>query len=340
MLAGAKRRGWASSVAMDSPYELPSRIGSGPRQDLAELATKQSAVARREQLRTLGVAPYVVDAMIAAARWRARGLQVVIMHNGPLTRRQELWAAVLNCPDPVALAARTAATEHGLIGWDAEYVEILVPRGARVPTGLAIDVKVHESRRFAAGDIHPGRQPPQVRIERAVIDAATWSSNPRTACGIVAAAVQQRLTTPARIRPELEKAGRIRYSRLLASALDDIEGGAQAVSELDFLRFCRRNGLPRPALQMVRRERSGRRRYLDATFKRADGGLVRVEIDGALHLVVQTYWDDMSRGNELAIGRETVLRFPSYVIYADDPVALAQLRRALDLSGSQRPIAS
>jgi hypothetical protein len=49
----------------------------------------------------------------------------------------------------------------------------------------------------------------------------------------------------------------------------------------------------------------------------------RVEIDGALHLVVRTYWDDMFRGNELTIGREAAIRFPSYVIHANDPVAVA-----------------
>jgi very-short-patch-repair endonuclease len=86
----------------------------------------------------------------------------------------------------------------------------------------------------------------------------------------------------------------------------------------------------------VRLDHRGRRRYLDATFTRADGRLIRVEIDGALHLVVRTYWDDMSRGNELVIGREEVLRFPSYVIHAGDPEAVDQLRRALKLSVPQR----
>lgn len=132
----------------------------------------------------------------------------------------------------------------------------------------------------------------------------------------------------------------MQHRRLLSAVLNDIEGGAQAMSEVAFLRFCRRNRLPRPVLQAVRLDRHGKRRYLDATFKRRDGRLLRVEIDGALHLVVRTYWDDMSRGNELVIGDERLLRFPSYVVHASDPVAVDQLRRALDLSGSARAIAS
>jgi hypothetical protein len=115
--------------------------------------------------------------------------------------------------------------------------------------------------------------------------------------------------------------------------LIDIAGGAQAVSEIDFLRFCRRNGFPRPLLQVVRRDSAGRRRYLDATLKGPTGRIVRVEIDGALHLLVRRYWDDMSRGNELSIAGELLLRFPSFVIHDDDSNAVAQLARALDMSG-------
>jgi hypothetical protein len=157
---------------------------------------------------------------------------------------------------------------------------------------------------------------------------------------VLAAGVQQRLVTPAALRVELEGAGAVKHRRTLLSALVDIEGGAQAVSELDFVRFCRRNGLPRPTLQEVRIDSFGRRRYLDATLRRQDGGVIRVEVDGALHLVASTYWSDMARGNDLVIGNERVLRFPSYVIHANDPTALAQLRRALGLSVSNGSIAS
>jgi hypothetical protein len=156
----------------------------------------------------------------------------------------------------------------------------------------------------------------------------------------LAAGVQQRLTTASALRAELEGAGAVRHRRVLLSALVDIEGGAQAVSELDFLKFCRRNGLPKPTLQEVRVDSFGRRRYLDASLRRNDGGVIRVEVDGALHLVASTYWSDMARGNDLVIGNERVLRFPSYVIHSNDPIAVNQLRRALGLSVSARSIAS
>lgn len=324
---------------MPDAYELPTRIDEASLLRLKALADRQCAVARRDELYQAGVSRPVLDSMLESGRWRARGQIVVIFHNGPLTREQQIWAAVRNAGSPSAVAARTAAAGYGLTGWESECVEIVVPKGTLIPRGLGIDVKVHESRRFSAADLHPGRALPQVRVERALVDAAVWSTTPRTACGVLAAGVQQRLTTPDRLLTELAAAGAVRHRRVLARALVDIAGGAQAVSEIDFIRFCRRNRLPPPVMQECRRDSSGRRRYLDATFEAGDGRLVRVEIDGALHLVVSTYWTDMARGNELVIGGERVLRLPSYVIYANDPVAVDQIRRALNLSGSERRIA-
>jgi hypothetical protein len=318
---------------------MPERLSPAHHEMLGSLADRQDGVLRRDHLRELGISRYVVEAMLAARRWQGIGPLVLALHNGPLTTRQKLWAAVFNAGTPAGLAARTAAAEQGLTGWSTELIEVLVPRGAVVGRLRGIGVKIHESRRFTDADLHPGMALPQVRIERALIDAAAWSRSARTACGIVAAGVQQRLTTPERLQIELDRAGAVGHRRLLQAALVDIQGGAQAVSEMDFLRFCRRNGLPKPQLQVVRRDSAGRRRYLDATFRRADGRLVHVEIDGALHLVVNTYWRDMARGNELVIGSERVLRFPSYVVRSNDPVAIDQLRRALNLSDSDGAIA-
>ena len=127
---------------------------------------------------------------------------------------------------------------------------------------------------------------------------------------------------------------------MLARALDDVAGGVEAVSELRFVQFCRKHELPTPALQ-VRLDSRGRRRYLDATFRRmSDGRPVRVEIDGGIHLTLTQRWRDTCNDNDAVIDGEVVLRFPSVAIYTDDPVALAQIRRALEVvrhSGGSSP---
>jgi hypothetical protein len=303
---------------------------------LAQVMEQQYDVATRRQLTALGLSDGHVDAQLEARRWRALGPTVIAMHNGPLALVQRWSAAVLAAASPSALAARTAAQAAGLVGWDVDPIHVVVPRGAKVNTLVPeVPVHVHESRRFSAADIHATRTPPQVAIERALVDGAAWSTSPRTAAGMLAAGVQQRLTTAQRLRDELEGAGRVRHRRLMQSILVDIEGGAQALSEADFLRFCRRHGFPRPVLQ-VRVDTNGRRRYLDATFKRHDGRLIGVEIDGAAHLVVTTYWHDMRRLNDLVIDGRRILRFPSAAVHADDPEAIAQLRTALRLGLSER----
>src|SRR5581483_10777925 len=109
----------------------------------------------------------------------------------------------------------------------------------------------------------------------------------------------------------------------------DIGGGSQALSEIDFVRLCRRHGLPVPIRQEMRRERSGRRRYLDATWRRTDGRSVIAEVDGALHLAPRRWWDDQLRQNELTLSDALVLRFPSVIVRAEPQVVAEQLARAL-----------
>jgi hypothetical protein len=321
---------------------IPRSLDADVRDRFLLLAATQTDVVRRSQLSEVGLTAGTVDRMIDARRWQTDGNGlVVVLHNGPLTRDQQQSIAVLAGGAVCALAARTAAARCGLVGWQSEdaVTEVLVPRGTTYPDLRLAAVKVHESRRFTADDIHPGAWPLRVGVERALVDAACWSRQPRTACGVLAAGVQQRLTTATRLMPELELAGKVRFHRLLMRVLSDIEGGAQSVSEIDFVRFCARNGLPKPKHQAVRRDARGRRRYLDAVLV-GPAGEVRVEIDGALHLVVQTYWQDMSRGNDLVIARQSHLRFPSFVIYANDAEAVAQLKAALGLSGSDRQTAA
>ena len=116
---------------------------------------------------------------------------------------------------------------------------------------------------------------------------------------------------------------------MLQHAVADISSGAQALSEIDFARICRRFRLPEPVRQSVRVEPSGRRRYLDAEWALSDGRRVVAEVDGAVHLLPRRYWDDMDRSNELVIDGSTVLRFATYALRAHPERVADQLRRAL-----------
>jgi hypothetical protein len=170
-------------------------------------------------------------------------------------------------------------------------------------------------------------------LPAAVVVAASSFRSVRPAVGILAAAVQQRLCTCADLTAAVTAAIRTRHRSALLDGLADIAQGAQALSEIDFARLCRSHGLPAPARQAVRVEPSGRRRYLDAEWKLADGRIVAVEVDGALHLEPQRWYDDQLRQNEIVLGGTVVLRFPAWMVRSEPEVVAHQLRRALS-SGS------
>ena len=103
----------------------------------------------------------------------------------------------------------------------------------------------------------------------------------------------------------------MRHRRAIDLALADIEQGADALSEIDFVRLCRRFGLPEPTRQAVRMMPDGRRRYLDAEWRLPDGRVVAVEVDGAFHMRMENWIDDQLRQNMVVIGGTRVLRSPA-----------------------------
>lgn len=296
---------------------------------LYDVADDQDGVVTRSQLLAGGMTQAQIVAHVDGRRWRQLNEVVVVLHNSALTQRQQDWAVLLSAPDPSALGGLSAARDWGLRGFAPEVVHVLVERGAKLLELPGVRVHVHESRRFSADDIRVATGLRRVGPARAVLDAASWTRPPQQSARILVAGVQQRLVTPRQLHDELQRAGAIRHRRLLRLLLDDLEGGAQALSEVELLAFCRRNHFPKPRLN-VRVAAQGRRRYLDAEFPCTDGRLERVEIDGGVHLSLAQRWLDDIRDNDLYLaGRGGGLRFPSVAIYTDDPRAIRQLRLAL-----------
>jgi hypothetical protein len=177
----------------------------------------------------------------------------------------------------------------------------------------------------------PGPTPVVHKLPDALLRAAATFPHPRPACGLLAAAVQQRLVSPGDLAWALQQTPRQKHRSALRAAVYDIGQGSEALSEIDFVRLCRTHGLPAPHQQTVRHDVAGRRRYLDATWRRGDGRLVVVEVDGALHLVATRWWDDQLRQNELTLADAIVLRFPSVIVRTEPTAVATQLRRALQL---------
>jgi hypothetical protein len=113
---------------------------------------------------------------------------------------------------------------------------------------------------------------------------------------------------------------------MITDTLEDIAGGAHALSELDFTRLIRRYRLPPPDRQAPRKDSAGRRRWLDAVWEAAR---VVVEVDGRHHTDVALYWADMDRDNDLTADGYRVLRFPAFLVRYHPGYVAGQIRAAL-----------
>jgi very-short-patch-repair endonuclease len=238
-----------------------------------------------------------------------------------------LWAG----PGGV-LAGLTAAALDGLEGFSgregsANQIHLLVPAQRSVrkePPGLP--ATVHYSTMLASGDVHPLREPRRTRVARSLVDAAAWMGSDRGAQAVLAAGVQQRLARPRDLLAVVTGNLRLPRRAMISATLDDIAGGAQALSELDLTRLVRRHRLPEPDRQAPRRDSAGRRRWLDAVWEAAR---LIVEVDGIHHLDAAQYWADMDRGNDFTLGGYRTLRFPAFVVRYRPGYVAGKIREAL-----------
>ncbi len=267
---------------------------------------------------------------LRSGRWRRYG-QVVVRHNGPLTPEQLLWVAVLRSPRGVVVSGLTAAVMRGLRLPSPARPALLVPASGPLPHLPGVDVA--RTRLLDERDVHPTAQPPQLRLPRALVDAASRAQRPDDVRALLCAGVQQRIVRAADLRAVVLRSGPVRHRSLLLRTLDDVEAGAHSVRELQFLRVVRRGGLPSPDLQVVRL-RPGGRHYLDAHWERF---ALRVEVDGLGHLLVATWAADLDRANQLQLDgpQECCLRIPGFWLDERPDHVVDQLRRGLVRGGWQ-----
>jgi hypothetical protein len=271
---------------------------------------------------------------LESGRWQQPCRGVVVAQSGPLTDVQIQRVAIIWAGRGATLAGLTAARLQGFRGFDdkANSLHLLIPAGRTVrEVRPPFRVIVHYSRNLTARDIHPARQPAQTRIARSLVDAAAWMPTDRGALAVLAAGVQQRLVRASDLVAEVERNERLHRRKVIRTALADIGGGAHALSELDFTTLVvRQFGLPEPSRQVPRRDGQGRRRWLDAYWERAR---LVVEIDGAAHIDVLQYWDDMDRGNDLSLEHDHVMRFPAWIVRYRPEYVAAKIRPLLREAG-------
>lgn len=271
---------------------------------------------------------------VSSGRWQRPCRGIVVAQPGPLTELQALWIAVLWAGPGAALAGLTAATLDGLAGFavrsrQAERpIHILVPAFCPVRRARPrLPLVVHYSRLLEKDDIHPLRQPPRTRMARSLVDGAAWMATGRGAQAVLAAGVQQRLVRVEDLAKVVTRNQRLPRRAMIKATLDDIAGGAQALSELDLTQLVRQYGLPEPDRQSARRDPAGRRRWLDAVW---EATRLIVEVDGSHHMAADQYWADMERDNDFTLDGYRVLRFPAFVVRYHAGHVAGKIRDALN----------
>ena len=287
---------------------------------LAELAAKQCDVVSCAQLARAGFDRHARARMLVARRWQLVG-RAVVLHGGTPTDNQRQWAAILSAPRLAAIGGRTAARAYGLKGFAPDVLDVVVSVSSK-PVAMP-GVRWHRLERFDEFELDPSASPPRIKRARAFVDAAAWTTLPRIACALLVASVQQRLVSATMLRQEILAAGAIRHRSDFLAVVTEIEGGADSLAEIDFVKIARRVGLPPPLRQSIRYSPDGQRKYLDADF-----GPFSVEVDGGLHLFTLNYWNDARRQNDLVIGGDRILRFASIAFRVDIETVEAQLRGA------------
>lgn len=293
----------------------------------AELPDQDGVLTTAQAVRAVGWG--VLRAQLAARRWQRPRRGVVVLHNGPLTERQQSWVALLACPPGSALGGLSGLGFDGLEGFTSTTEQVVVPEGNR---RLQLPgVELHWSRELTAAGVHPLRRPRRTRPQRSLVDEASWCewSRERRARAIVVAGVQQRLVSTGDLRDALSRRGPCRHRALIVESILDAHGGIQSLPERDIELIRRRLGLPEPARQSVRRRPDGRY-YLDLEWTAYD---TAVEVHGILHLAVLQWESDLERANEICIAGPRLLIFSSYAVRRQQEQVGDQLERMLRRGG-------
>ncbi|KAA1421307.1 hypothetical protein F0U44_03080 [Nocardioides humilatus] len=271
---------------------------------IQRLIATQSGILARRQLTGIGMNWDAVHHQIVAGRWSARTPRVISCVTGALTIEQRRWVGVLHAGPRSMLGGLTAGARHGLVGWERSEVTVLVDD--ELSFEPVAGIRFFRSRRPYELLVSPKPGIPSCQIEPALLLWAGYDAALRPAHGVLAASVQQRLTTPARLREYVELLKPLRRASGFRRLIGDIEGGVHSGSERDVTTMCRSYGLPMPNRQVSRVDSDGRRRWTDCEWHLPDGRVLVLEVDGSFHMDVMQWSADKRRGRRIS-GRDRMI---------------------------------
>jgi hypothetical protein len=249
--------------------------------DLEMLLFRQDGIiSRRQALRFVSAS--ALRHRLGSGAWQQVHHAIYIAgaaHSLPDAQRRVVASLSAGAGRPAPVAGVSALQSLGLRGFGSPGVHVLIPNRWRDhnPPPFAI---VHRTTAIRSDELHRTTTPPCIRAARSVVDAARWAGSDRQAAALVAGSFQQRLVALPELVEAVARQPRARRRSLVLDVAGDAADGAHSLPEIEFLRLCRRAGIPTPKCQVRRIDATGRRRYLDAYFEEYG---VHVEIDGEQH---------------------------------------------------------
>ncbi|WP_198652220.1 type IV toxin-antitoxin system AbiEi family antitoxin domain-containing protein [Nocardioides allogilvus] len=269
-----------------------------------ELLAKQDGVVARFQVIEAGGTDDLIERMIRRREWVRLRPGIYLNHTGVPTWNQRAWAAVL-AVWPAALSRDSALRACGMkrcgVSEDAPVrVAIDKSRGGRAPSGIVVERLAHYD-----DWVRSTTSPPRVRLDHAVLQVAS-SSSEEDAVAVISDAVSTRRTTAARLTAALADMPRLPGRAFLVGVLDDVGEGAHSVLEQRYLRDVERaHGLPGGVRQSTSTV-AGRRAIRDVEYPDFD---LYVELDGRLgHEAAADRWKDLERDLAAAASARLTLR--------------------------------
>ena len=301
--------------------------------DWGQLVEWQGGLVSRRQLNAAGIDRFLVRNRVAAGRWTTVGPMVVATFTGALTWEQRSWVGHLHAGPTSLVAGLAAARIRGLRGWERDDIEVLVPVGNQIsPLDGYTFIRTRRDLAAMAGQ---GIYSHVAQLEPAILLRAASGPPERTAGGLLASAVQQKLVSGDQLLRWLPRLQPLPRARLLRAVLLDICGGAESMAEVDLGRVCRRGGLVAPDRQRRRKDQAGKWRWTDAEWDLPDGRTLVLEVDGAFHTEVQHWVADMKRQRRISTAGRTVVRATALELRVE-PQGVVDDLRALGVPGEVR----
>lgn len=215
---------------------------------LAETLADQDGVIGRHQVLAHGFTQNDIRRRLRRREWVLVHPGVYVDHTGRLTWKQRAWAAVL-VAWPAALAGESAlraasgpgrAPRPGM----PEDAPIVVAIDRR-RTIKSVDGVVFRPTARITARVQWNTSPPRMRLEEALLDLASITTDRETPISLLSDAVQARLTTAERLIDSLTARPRITRRIYLMAILTDVRDGTCSVLEHAYLhQIEQRHGLP------------------------------------------------------------------------------------------------